>query len=293
MSQSPLGPTGDGPSATAAAARPASRAGRNLPMAIAVGLGLGVVIVATLLFFRPGFVVIIAAAVAASVWELRITLASRGITLAWVPVAVGSIATIVLAWPYGHAAQAAGIALTALACMAWRFRGGADGYLTDVGVSVFLAVYLGLFASAATLMVAAPDGSARVLTFLIVVVCSDTGGYASGVFFGKHPIAPTISPKKSWEGFAGSVAVAMTGGALSVGLLLHAPWWQGLLLGIVLAVTATGGDLAESLMKRDLGVKDMGTLLPGHGGIMDRLDSLLPSAVVCWMLLAVFVPVTG
>jgi phosphatidate cytidylyltransferase len=291
MSQSPQGPDGDGPFAVAA--RPASRAGRNLPMAIAVGLGLGGVIVVTLLFFRPGFVVIIAAAVAASVWELRTTLASRGITLAWVPVAVGSIATIALAWPYGHTAQAVGTALTALVCLAWRFRGGADGYLTDVGVSVLLAVYLGLFASTATLLVAPADGSARALTFLIVVVCSDTGGYASGVFLGRHPIAPTISPKKSWEGFAGSVAVAMTGGALTVGLLLHAPWWQGLVLGAVLAVTATGGDLAESLMKRDLGVKDMGNLLPGHGGIMDRLDSLLPSAVVCWMLLAVFVPVTG
>ena len=291
MSQSPSGPDADG--SPAAAVRPPSRAGRNLPMAIAVGLGLGIVIVLTLVFFRQGFVVIIAAAVAASVWELRTTLASRGITLAWIPVAAGSIATIALAWPYGHTAQAVGIALTALACLAWRFRGGPDGYLTDVGVSVFLAVYLGLFASMATLMVAPTDGSARILTFLIVVVCSDTGGYAAGVFFGRHPIAPTISPKKSWEGFTGSVLVAMTGGALSVGLLLHNPWWQGLLLGVVLAVTATGGDLAESLMKRDLGVKDMGTLLPGHGGIMDRLDSLLPSAVVCWMLLAVFVPVAG
>jgi phosphatidate cytidylyltransferase len=104
-------------------------------------------------------------------------------------------------------------------------------------------------------------------------------------------MAPRISPKKSWEGFAGSVALATAGGAVSVALLLHHPWWPGAVLGVVIALVATGGDLAESLMKRDLGVKDMGTLLPGHGGVMDRLDSLLPCAMVSWILLSVFVPV--
>ena len=166
-----------------------------------------------------------------------------------------------------------------------------DGYLTDVAASVFLAIYLGLFASFATLLVAPADGAQRVLTFLIMVVSSDTGGYAAGVLFGKHPMAPTISPKKSWEGFAGSILAAMVGGALSVALMLDHPWWQGLITGAVIAIVATVGDLAESLIKRDLGVKDMGNLLPGHGGVMDRMDSLLPSAVVSWILLTAFVPV--
>ncbi len=271
----------------------ASRSGRNLPMAIGVGLGLGAVIVAALFTVRQLFVVIVIAAVVASVWEMRTTLAkARGVTLAWIPLAVGSAATVALSWPYGHTAQALGIALTALAVMAWRFPGGADGYLADVSSSIFLAVYLGLFASFATLLVAPHDGHARVLAFLIMVVCSDTGGYAAGALLGRHPMAPTISPKKSWEGFGGSVVLAMAGGALSVALLpaLHHPWWQGLVIGGVLALVATVGDLAESLIKRDLGVKDMGTLLPGHGGVMDRMDSLLPSAVVGWTLLTAFIP---
>jgi phosphatidate cytidylyltransferase len=130
----------------------------------------------------------------------------------------------------------------------------------------------------------------RVLCFLIGVVCSDTGGYTAGVLFGKHPMAPAISPKKSWEGFAGSMVTGMVGGALSMTLLLHGQWWQGMLLGAALVVTSTVGDLVESLIKRDLGIKDMGNLLPGHGGLMDRMDSLLPSAVVAWLLLRLFIP---
>lgn len=261
-------------------------------MALAVGLGMGAVIVAALLLYRQLFVLIIAAAVVTSVWELTQTLTrARGIRLTWVPLAVGTAATVVLAWPYGHAAQAVGVAATVLACMGWRFGRGADGYLADVAASSFVAVYLGVFASFATLLVAPPDGAGRILTFLIMVVASDTAGYAAGVLFGKHPMAPTISPKKSWEGFAGSVTGAMVGGALCVSLLLDGAWWQGLLCGLVVAIVATGGDLAESLVKRDIGVKDMGTLLPGHGGIMDRMDSLLPSAVVTWLLLTAFVPV--
>lgn len=277
----------------ASAANPAPKGGRNLPVAIGVGLGLGVIVVACLLLLREIFVGIIIAAVVASVWEMRTTLATaRGINIAWIPVALGSAVTIALTWPYGHTAQMLGVALTALAVMGWRVSKGAAGYVADVSASIFLTVYVGLFATFATLMVAPHDGHARILTFLIVVVCSDTGGYAVGALLGKHPMAPNISPKKSWEGFAGSIVTAMAGGALSVSLLsaLHHPWWQGAIIGLVLAGVSTGGDLAESLIKRDLGVKDMGTLLPGHGGVMDRMDSLLPSAVVCWALLTLFIP---
>ncbi len=279
-------PSGDEPVAAL------SRAGRDLPRAIGVGLGLGVVAIGSLLIYRPSFVVIIAAAVLASVWELRGTLErARGIHLSWVPVAVGSVATLALVWPYGRDAQGIVLALTALACMVFRFGGGSAGFLADVTASVFVTIYLGLFASFATLMLVPNDGAARIITFLIMVVCSDTGGYAAGVMFGRHPMAPRISPKKSWEGFAGSVLAAMIGGALTVALLLHGQWWHGVIVGIAVAAVATGGDLAESLIKRDLGVKDMGNLLPGHGGVMDRMDSLLPSAVVSWALLALLVPV--
>jgi phosphatidate cytidylyltransferase len=162
-------------------------------MAIAVGLGLGALCIASLLIYRQSFVVIIAAAVAASIWELRGTLAeARNIAISWIPISVGSIAVIALAWPYGQAAQGIGLALTALACMVWRFPRGAPGYLADVSASIFVTVYLGLFASFATLMLAPDDGAGRILTFMIMVVGSDTGGYIAGVLFGKHPMAPTI-----------------------------------------------------------------------------------------------------
>ncbi|MDQ6659234.1 MAG: phosphatidate cytidylyltransferase [Actinomycetota bacterium] len=290
MSTADQGPPTQDPPSTRQPLR-AARAGRDLPMAIGVGVGLGVIIVAALLLYRPAFVVIVGAAVLASVWEMTTTLrASRKIEIGWLPVGVGSVAIVGLAWPFGHQAQAFGTALTALICLAWRFPRGADGYLRDISASVFLVVYLGLFASFATLLVQPHDGAQRALTFLIAVVCSDTGGYATGALLGKHPMAPRISPKKSWEGFLGSAIASMIGGALSVSLMLHHPWWQGAVIGAVLTVVAVVGDLAESLIKRDLGVKDMGHLLPGHGGIMDRMDSLLPSVVVAWGLLHLFVP---
>ncbi len=290
MTSPPTGPRGPVPS-PAAAARP-SRAGRDLPKAIGVGVGVGAVAIALLALWRPGFVGLVAVVMAAAVWEMRGTLArARGIALSWLPVMAGAVGTVLCTWWWGHRAQIVGLALTALAVLFHRLRGGANGYLTDVGASIFLAVYLGGFGSFATLLVHPEDGFGRILVFLIAVVCSDTGGYAVGVLFGKHPMAPTISPKKSWEGFAGSLVVATVGAAVAMPLLLDAPWWQGAVLGVVVSLVAVGGDLAESLIKRDIGVKDMGTLVPGHGGVMDRLDSLLPCAVVSWLLFAVFLPV--
>jgi phosphatidate cytidylyltransferase len=290
MSSAPVSDASTGPDpASVASPAPASRAGRNLPVAIGVGLLLGAVVIASLLLWRPSFVIIVAAIVVATVWELRGTLASVGTArLVWPPLLIGGLATVIAAWPWGHLAQIIGVTLTAFGVMVWRMTAGAKGFLMDVAVTVFFAVYVIGFGSFAVLLAHPDNGAQRILLFLIVVVCSDTGGYAAGVLAGRHPMAPAISPKKSWEGFAGSVIVAGTGGALSMWLLLDHPWWQGAIIGVVIAVVATTGDLMESLIKRDLGVKDMGTLLPGHGGVMDRLDSLLPSAVVVWILLSLF-----
>jgi phosphatidate cytidylyltransferase len=135
------------------------------------------------------------------------------------------------------------------------------------------------------------DGARRVVTFIATVVCSDVGGYAAGAALGRHPMAPTVSPAKSWEGFAGSTIACVLGGTALLTLLFDTPWWQGALFGLAIVVTATLGDLGESMIKRDLGIKDMGSLLPGHGGLMDRLDSLLPAAAVSWLLLSAFAPV--
>ncbi len=168
-----------------------------------------------------------------------------------------------------------GLALSVIAVLVWRLFDGADGYLRDVSGGLFVLGYLPLLAGFAVLMVTQDQGVERIVTFILVVVASDLGGYVLGVLFGKHPMAPRISPKKSWEGFAGSVLFCAVAGAVALPLLLEAPWWQGLLLGLALVCTAVLGDLCESMVKRDLGVKDMGNLLPGHGGLMDRLDSLL------------------
>ena len=139
-------------------------------------------------------------------------------------------------------------------------------------------------------MLKEPDGAERVFVFMIVTICSDVGGYAVGVVAGKHPMAPSVSPKKSWEGAAGSAVACVIGGVATVMLLLGGPWWAGAIVGLAVVVSATVGDLTESTIKRDLGIKDMGSILPGHGGFMDRLDSLLLSAPVVWALLAVLVP---
>jgi phosphatidate cytidylyltransferase len=269
-----------------------SRAGRNLRAAIAVGLALGAVILFALLTVRQVFIGIIAAAIAVATVELAGALrrSEAGIQVALWPVLIGGQAMIWLSWPWHTEGILASFALTILGCLVWRFRGGSAGYVRDVTASIFTAAYLPLFASFGALLVEPHDGTARVLCFMIVVVCSDTGGYVAGVLFGRHPMAPSISPKKSWEGFSGSIVAGTVAGALSIALLLHGRWWLGVPFGAALVLTATGGDLVESLIKRDMGIKDMGNLLPGHGGLMDRLDSLLPSAVVSWLVLTLFVP---
>jgi phosphatidate cytidylyltransferase len=271
-------------------ARKASRAGRNLPAAIGVGLVLGAAVLASLLTVRYVFVGVIGAAIAVGTVEFAQALRrAADIRIALVPVLVGGQAMVWLTWPFGRDGALVAFAVTVLVCLLWRLRGGAEGYLRDVTASVFAAAYLPLFAAFAAMLVLPADGVGRVLTFLIGVVASDTGGYIAGVLKGKHPMAPSISPKKTWEGFTGSMIAGVAAGALSVYFLLKGFAWQGAVFGAAIVLTATLGDLVESLIKRDLGIKDMGTMLPGHGGLMDRLDSLLPSAVVSWVLLTVFV----
>lgn len=268
-----------------------SRAGRNLPAAIGVGVLLGGAILVALFTVRQVFIGIVAAALAVATWELAGALRrGGGIRVALPPLLVGGQAMMWLSWPYGRQGLVVAFALTVLGCLVWRFRGGAAGYVRDVTASWFVAAYLPLLASFAVLLVVPEDGAGRVLTFMVTVVCSDIGGYAAGVLLGRHLLAPSISPKKSWEGVAGSLVAGMLGATAVVVLGLDGPAWAGVLLGAAVVLVATLGDLAESLMKRDLGLKDMGTTLPGHGGLMDRLDSLLPSAVVSWCLLTLLVP---
>ncbi|MCO7192389.1 phosphatidate cytidylyltransferase [Pseudonocardia alni] len=269
-----------------------SRIGRNLVAAIAVGVGLGVVILVSLLIERQGFVLVLAGVTAVGTWELAGALRRGADIRVSLPVLlVGGQAVVWLSWPFGLRGAAIALAATVLGCLLWRMRSGAAHFVRDISASLFVAVYVPLLVAFAVQLTVAPDGVGRVLTFLLCVVASDVGGYAAGVVAGRHPMAPTISPKKSWEGFAGSMVAGMLVGSLCAALLLGTAWYWGSLVGALLVATATLGDLVESLVKRDIGVKDMGHLLPGHGGLMDRLDSLLPTAFVAWAILGIVVPI--
>jgi phosphatidate cytidylyltransferase len=269
---------------------PGTRAGRNLRAAIGVGVALGALILATLLLWRPGFVILVCVAVVYALYELATGIATVEARVPLVPMVVGAVAMDVVAWYRGSSGLVTGLLLTVTAVAIWRLADGALGYLRDVSVAVFCALYVPLLAGFAVLMVHPDDGAGRVVAFVLTVVCSDVGGYATGVFLGRHPMAPTVSPKKSWEGFAGSLIACTVCGGLLMALLFHHEWWKGVLFGLAIVVTATLGDLGESMIKRDLGLKDMGRLLPGHGGMMDRLDSLLPCAAVAYLILVVAVP---
>jgi phosphatidate cytidylyltransferase len=284
------GPVLDVPGGSPAAAS-TGRAGRDMVAAISVGLGLGAVILLALLVWRPAFLLVIIAAVLVSVVELSRALAKGGYRAALPPLVVGSLAIVALAWTRGPTGLVVGFLLTVFAVLLWRLGDGPVGYLRDASAAVFVALYIPLLAGFAVLLLVPDDGVARVLTFIGCVVCSDVGGFAAGVLAGRHPLAPSVSPKKSWEGLGGSVAACVLIGTLLVTLTFHGPWWGGVLFGVAMAVTATLGDLGESLIKRDLGIKDMGNLLPGHGGLMDRMDSLLPSAAVAYLILSVVAPV--
>ena len=275
----------------AAAAPDPGRAGRNLPAAIGVGVGLGAVVVASLFIRKEAFLVLAALAACAGVWELAHGLRAGHIRVPLLPSLVGAVSMVVSAYVGGGQALAVTFGLTTVALLLWRVADGLEEAMRDIAGGVFVAAYVPLLASFTSLMLSAPDGAWRIFVFVLLTVCSDVGGYAVGVLFGKHPMAPSVSPKKSWEGFSGSVGFCMLAGVISLTLLLHGSWWAGALLGAAAAVTATLGDLTESTIKRDLGIKDMGHLLPGHGGLMDRLDSLLLVAPVAWALLTVFVPV--
>ena len=271
------------------AVRTPSRAGRNLPAAIGVGLALGTLITVPLFSpYRWAFVAVLALAMAVGTSELVAALRTLGAQPPLAPLLLGGGVMVALAYRDGAGALFVALILTVLACLVWRLADPADGYLRDVAASTFTAVYVPFLLGFAALLAVPADGPRRVTCFVATVVCSDVGGYAAGVLFGRHLMVPTVSPKKSWEGFGGSVLACALAGAIFFVTLFHASALLGILYGLAVVGTATLGDLGESMVKRDIGIKDMGTLLPGHGGLMDRLDSVLPTAPVAFLLLSVF-----
>jgi len=266
------------------------RSGRNLAAAISVGVLLGVLLVGSLFIVKAAFVGFVVLAVGIAVVELSLALRPAGVRLPVVALLAGVVAMLVGAYVWQTAALLGALGLTALAVCFGRLLGGREGYVRDVTAGVFVALYVPFLAGFALLLLRPDDGPFRVLLFVAVAVASDVGGYVAGVLFGRHKLAPTISPGKTWEGLAGSALLCLAVGVAGVMILLDGTWWTGLVLGVVATATATLGDLVESMLKRDVGIKDMGTLLPGHGGVMDRLDSLLPTALVSWLVLTLLVP---
>ena len=273
-----------------------ARTGRNLILAILIGLVLGGAMLVSLIIIKQLFMIFAVVIVGFCAFELAQALRYAGRNVPRIPVIISAVAIVPAAFYGGATGQwlvmLGGIVLIGL----WRLallvipshRASARSVVGDVGGGILIQGYVVFLASFAVLLVALPHGQWWTLAFLILVISADTGAYVSGLNFGKHPMAPSISPKKTWEGFIGAGLVCMIAGVLLSVFMLDQAWWFGLIFGAVILLTATFGDLAESLIKRDLGIKDMSSWLPGHGGFLDRIDSILPSAAAAYALYLVF-----
>jgi phosphatidate cytidylyltransferase len=273
-----------------------ARTGRPLALAITVGLALGAALIFSIIFVKALFMVFAAILIGFTSFELASALRIAGRDVPRLPTVIAGLAVVPATFFWLDAGHwyitLAGIAFIAV----WRIvelalpsgRASAKNLLLDLGAGTLIMIYVAFMGGFSVLLTAHDGGQWWTLAFLIVVVSVDVGAYATGLTFGKHPMAPLISPKKTWEGFAGSVAAAILAGVLLAIFMLHQPWWVGLILGATMVATATTGDLAESLIKRDLGVKDISTWLPGHGGFLDRVDSSLLSAAAAYALFLIF-----
>ncbi|WP_165217962.1 phosphatidate cytidylyltransferase [Schaalia sp. ZJ1691] len=262
------------------------RAGRNLPAAITTGVILVTALTLSLAFAHDLFSVVIAVLCMGAIWELGGAFARLGITIAAAPLYVGAVGILTCAWLLGAEALLFALYITVFAVITWRIlEQRSASRIYDVVASIFVAVYVPFAASFFLLLLRDTGNPWAVGAVVAMVVASDTGGWAVGVLIGRHPMIPRISPKKSWEGFAGSV-VAAIGVGVTFFALSQAHWAWGIAAGVAAAFIGTIGDLTESLIKREAGLKDMSRLLPGHGGVLDRVDSLLMSAPVLYVIIS-------
>lgn len=274
---------------------------RSLSQSVIFGLILGFTFLGSVLFIKDLFVALIALACAAGAWELSTALRQKNWYVPRIPVTVGSALVMPLTYIGGELWQWLGVLAIVAALMLWRgvqlvlshasFKRSFTEIIRDFSAAAFVVIYLPLTMSFAALLIREPahdeivDGKFWVITVVVSVILIDSSAYLFGRKLGKHPMLPKVSPKKSWEGFAVSVLFAL---ASAIGLtlwLLELPWWFGALIAGVVLLSAVLGDFAESLIKRDLGVKDMSSWIPGHGGVMDRLDSMLPAALSGYLLM--------
>ena len=275
----------------ATSARIEQKAGRNLFLAIGVGIAFALVFLGSLLFVKELFAGLVALLAVVAVLELATAFRSAGRRVPRVGVVLGALTIVGSAYFWGADGMLLGLFAGSVLLTLWRI---AEGFIAhsvepktlvrDIFSGLFTLVYVPFLGSFAILTLMAPNGQWWVFALVLVTVSVDIGAYAAGVTLGKHKMTPRISPNKTWEGFAGAAVVAMVAGVAISLIALQQPWWVGLVLGALVLLAATGGDLTESLIKRDLKVKDMSNWIPGHGGLLDRLDSLLPSAVVVYGL---------
>ncbi|MEP6817272.1 MAG: phosphatidate cytidylyltransferase, partial [Marmoricola sp.] len=229
-----------------------SRAGRDLPKAIASGVALGAVIIASLVFWKPAFMLVVAVAVVVAIWELRRGFQVKGMDLPQEPLMLGGVVMVAVAFLYGAPALVTATAVTGLVTMLWLLRRGVDGFVSNATASIFTIFYVPFLGSFVSLLLAEGKGAqdkgvGAIVTFIVVTIASDIGGYIAGVLFGKHPMAPVISPKKSWEGFVGSAVACVAAGVVLVHYNFDGAWWIGVALGLIAVVMATLGDLCESV----------------------------------------------
>ncbi|MCL1838785.1 MAG: phosphatidate cytidylyltransferase [Propionibacteriaceae bacterium] len=284
---------GEQNSETGKADPPKSHGGKNLPAALVVGFSMFFLVVAGLIFWPFGVAILMAAFAPLGCFELYKAMATQGARAAIIPIMALAPFTVISGYLVAFDATLGYlpwvfIAVTVFVALLWRMPKGASGYVRDVTASAFIILYVTGLASFIGPVLAMTDGAAKLAVIFMCVVASDTGGYALGASIGKHKMAPAISPKKTWEGLIGSVLLACIVGGISFVFLLGQPWWVGVLLAILLTAFGTLGDLVESLIKRDIGIKDMSSILPGHGGIMDRLDSILVGIPAGWGFFMLF-----
>lgn len=285
---------------TSASDSPAAAKFRDLATRVLVALVLIAIVSVTAIWFRWGFIVLLGAFVVIGSQELGHAASLKGWHPVWQVVAVGGAALLLveygLSW-FAPPALAAlpigfvGCTVLALVAWGWRLRRPVEGFMADAAITALMVAYLPMLGTFVVAMIRSAHPVGELAVFIACVALSDTGAYFVGSWLGRHRMTPRISPAKTWEGFVGGMVWAGVAGALLVQFVLHAPWWQGVVLGVVLSLCGTIGDLVESAMKRDVGVKDMGKLLPGHGGVIDRVDSLLFCAPVAWALLNLWIMV--
>ncbi len=261
------------------------RAGRKLLPSIAVSLSLIALIWFALAYHREIFAVVVAVAVLLGIREIVRAFGVRGTYISINFLVLASVALSYSAWNGGVAGLATATAIAIPVLLIQLLSKGPEGFVASATATTFSLLYLPFLGGFLILLARTSNGFERVMTFVVLVSCNDTFGYIVGVLIGKHPLAPKISPKKSWEGLAGSLVFTVAGGVLAFKYIMELQWWIGIIVGLMIVFTATCGDLIESAMKRDLALKDMGSLLPGHGGMLDRLDSVLISAPALWLAL--------